>query len=127
MPPPHVATVLIVEDDGTTRLVLRHIVAAAGCVAETAADGVEALEWLSSHSPPQLILLDLVLPRLGGEQMLRRIARQPPLSRVPVVVLTGGAQGAAVATHPQVRAVLSKPFVPEQIRTIIQELTKDYG
>ncbi|MBW3661044.1 MAG: response regulator [Gemmatimonadetes bacterium] len=53
-------------------------------------DGVEALEWLfdRQHRLPQLILLDLRMPRLGGLEVLERIRAEERTRRIPVVILT---------------------------------------
>jgi two-component system, chemotaxis family, response regulator Rcp1 len=54
-----------------------------------ARDGVEAMEYLQSHSPlPDLILLDLNLPRKDGREVLADIKADPALKHIPVVVLT---------------------------------------
>ena len=61
-----------------------------------AADGVEAVEWLTAvgddgrpaNPLPQLVLLDLHMPRLGGLEVLERIRRDPRTRRLPVVILT---------------------------------------
>jgi CheY-like chemotaxis protein len=51
-------------------------------------DGVEAMEYLKTKPKPDLILLDLQLPRMDGREVLRRVRADEALKRIPVVILT---------------------------------------
>ena len=81
-------TVLLVEDSKMFRMAnARALVNAGYCVA-TAADGEEALR-LAWESPPDLILLDMLLPKVTGLDVLRRLKGDPRTKHVPVIVLSG--------------------------------------
>src|SRR5258706_6161027 len=80
--------VLIVEDEENERTGLAELVSAWGYSAETAADGVEALEKVASWNPG-ILITDLKMPRMDGMELLERLAAQP--QSVAVVLLT--AQG----------------------------------
>ena len=96
-------TILLVEDNPddealTLRALRKHKIANEVIVAH---DGVEALEWLFGEGPhagrdtshqPQVILLDLNMPRLSGLEVLERIRADPRTAAVPVVVLTSSKQ-----------------------------------
>ena len=58
-----------------------------GYVVQPAVDGLEALKWLH-QSPPDLILLDLMLPKFSGEEVLKYINSSPALGLIPVIVLS---------------------------------------
>lgn len=81
--------ILIVEDETAFSAVLSLKLRHAGFDVEVAADGVEALEFLSSGFF-DLILLDLILPRMDGFEFLKKISSRKP--KIPVVVLSNLSQ-----------------------------------
>jgi two-component system, chemotaxis family, chemotaxis protein CheY len=82
-------SVLIVDDDDDIRETLAMVLRDEGYDTQLAADGVVALEHLKCHPAPDLILLDLMMPRLHGECVLEQLKADPALAHVPVVVLSG--------------------------------------
>jgi response regulator NasT len=103
-----VPTVLTVEDDPYTRAELRLVLEDAGFhVCADASDGLQAVELAREHEP-DVILLDLGLPRLDGVEVTRRILSE---RHVPIVALTGRSQ-ALVDRVVEAGAVSSvtKPF-----------------
>src|SRR5262249_11482482 len=80
--------VLVVDDDEATREMLRYLVTSTGCTAVTAANGVEALEYLGRAEPPCLILLDLMMPLMDGCDLDQRLAADARFSLIPVIVIT---------------------------------------
>ena len=80
-------TVLLVEDSKLLRVNREHILKQAGYLVLTAVDGVEAL-ILAYESHPDLILLDLMLPKLDGAAVLRTLKADPVTARIPVVIVT---------------------------------------
>lgn len=87
MEPPH-ATILLVDDEQTNLEVLQAILAPAGYRLLTALNGQDALDILA-HDPPDLILLDLLMPGLNGFDVCRRIKAEAKWRPIPVIVLTG--------------------------------------
>ncbi len=86
--------ILLVEDNpGDVDLVI-DAVREFRCDVSVASDGVEAIEFLrregrhASAKPPDLVLLDLNLPKLGGREVLARVKEDPELKHIPVVVLS---------------------------------------
>ncbi|MDO9413876.1 MAG: response regulator [Pseudolabrys sp.] len=80
--------VLVVDDDPETRTLIRRTVEETGLKAAEAMNGRAALDWLTEHPAPTLILLDLMMPEVDGFEFLDRLRGQPHLVDVPVVVLT---------------------------------------
>lgn len=83
--------ILLVEDNSDDVELTRRAFSRSGVVASLAAcrDGVEALSYLHSDRPlPNLILMDLKMPRLSGLELLRALRQSPRMAAVPVVVLT---------------------------------------
>jgi PAS domain S-box-containing protein len=79
--------VLIVEDDAATRALLRDLLAKEGCVVDEAEDGLAALARVEAETP-DLILLDLMMPRMDGFQFVEAMRAKPAASGIPIVVLT---------------------------------------
>jgi CheY-like chemotaxis protein len=80
-------TILLVEDSRFLRLANERALIRAGYRVVTAPDGEEALR-LARESAPDLILLDMLLPKVGGPEVLRSLRTTPLTARVPVVVLS---------------------------------------
>jgi CheY-like chemotaxis protein len=85
---PTACRVLLVEDDPDVRHVLSGLLHRNGYEVATAGDGRQALEYLSRHEPPRLILLDLVMPEMDGWTFLHARRQRPELLDVPVVVFS---------------------------------------
>jgi putative two-component system response regulator len=84
-PRPHI---LVVDDEPSITAMLEYILTAAGYAVTRASDGMEALDRIAG-SAPDLVLLDLDMPRLGGFDVCRQIKSTPSLRFIPVVILTG--------------------------------------
>jgi CheY-like chemotaxis protein len=92
--------ILLVEDINADAILLREALQEAGLGSEllVARDGQEALDMLHSGGPlPQLVLLDLNLPRVSGQHVLDEIRTDPRLAALPVVVLSTSNSPADVA------------------------------
>ncbi|MCB1742958.1 MAG: EAL domain-containing protein [Gammaproteobacteria bacterium] len=83
----HDRLALVVDDDDTTRMIARRSLEASGFDVVEAADGVQALEHLGQVRP-DVVLLDVDMPRLDGLQTCRQLRARPELSNTPVVMLT---------------------------------------
>ena len=83
-------SVLIVEDHPELRRSLTDLLQEAGYAVTSAADGQEALAGLRNAPPPDLILLDLVMPVMDGWEFRRRQRQDSALAAIPVVVISGG-------------------------------------
>ena len=81
------ATILIVDDDATLASVLTHYFRKAGRTPMVAPTGHAAL--LAARAHPEVILLDLGLPDISGDEVLRRLKRDPYTAQIPVVVVSG--------------------------------------
>lgn len=93
MTQPSKKTVLVVDDEKNVRLFLKTVLEKAGFGVETAADGVEALEKVRAH-PPDVISLDLVMPKKSGAKFFLEIRKDKDLQNIPVVLVTAHAKDA---------------------------------
>ena len=79
--------VLVVEDDAATRDLLRDMLAREGCAVDVAEDGMAALARMAAE-PPDLVLLDLMMPRMDGFEFVEALRAMPDRAAIPIVVLT---------------------------------------
>jgi CheY-like chemotaxis protein len=97
-------TILLVEDDRFLRRATEATLKKNGFVTVTASDGEEGLQKAST-SQPDLILLDLIMPKMDGFEVLKKLKDQPQTQAIPVVVLSNLGQEADVAQCLQSGAV----------------------
>lgn len=109
--------VLVVEDDTEFRTVLREALEHQGCRVISVGQGDHALQILRNMTPPELVLLDLQMPVMDGWTFLEEQARDPALSRVPVVIITSSSNA---VRQPLKQDVLLKPLDLEQLGTSIE-------
>jgi two-component system response regulator ResD len=102
--------ILIVDDDDAIRTMVERILRREQFEVESARDGFEAIEKLS-HNEYSAILLDLMMPRVDGLQVLRFLEAERNAPKPWVIVMTANAQVAAEAESSKpIFRVLSKPF-----------------
>lgn len=115
--------VLVVEDDPSVLGLLRTLLSSEGYDVSTASDGLAGL-GTAAATRPALILLDLVMPDLGGVRVLDELREDPALSATPVIVVTG-----AIDAVPGIRDLLGdasvfvKPFAVAELLHRVGELT----
>ena len=83
--------VLLVEDNKLTRMATERLLSKSGYLVVSAQDGEEAL-LKAGQEHPDVVLLDMMLPKLSGPEVLRGIKANPETAIVPVIVLTGLSQ-----------------------------------
>ncbi|MCW2727008.1 MAG: DNA-binding response regulator [Frankiales bacterium] len=115
--------VLVVEDDPSVRGLLHTLLSAEGYEVATASDGLAGLVKASA-SKPALVLLDLMMPDLGGVRVLEELRDDPALADIPVIVVTG-----KVDAVPGMRDLLGednvfvKPFAVAELLNRIGDVT----
>jgi DNA-binding NtrC family response regulator len=115
--------VLIVEDDPTTRLGLTELVGAWGFVTEAAADGEEALKRITAFRP-SIIISDLVMPRMGGLDLLRAIKGEGGDLNVVILTAQGTVETAVEAIKEGAYDYLTKPIEPQRLKILLDKLVE---
>ena len=113
-----IATILIVEDDAATREMYRQALAASGYRTVTAADGLGALRFIEGDRP-DVVVLDLILPTVGGYDVYRELRAHPETSDIPIVIVTGS--DACDLEPNEFRFFLRKPVSPETLTRIVED------
>lgn len=100
--------ILLVEDSKFLRMTTERALARAGYEVVTAGDGLSALEMTAKHQP-HLILLDMLLPKMSGPDVLKALKKNPATARIAVVVVTSlSARNASRLEHDGAFAFLDK-------------------
>lgn len=109
-------TVLIVDDETDVVDLVRYKLHGAGFQVITASDGLEALRQAREHRP-DLIVLDLMLPHMHGEEVCRQLKAGPDTAAIPVLMLTAKGQPAERIAGLEIGAddYISKPFSPREL------------
>ncbi|MFN3688065.1 response regulator [Salinarimonas sp.] len=114
------ANVLVVDDEFFIREYLEEVLVEMGHAVRQAGDGLEAWEALQTGARPDLIVLDLMMPRLSGWELLDRIGADVRLAGTPILIVSGAGDVAAEGRRYGVRGVLAKPFRPADLENAIR-------
>lgn len=125
-------TILVVDDSPTDIMIMREALASTKVQVElhTARDGVDALEFLRRIGPhaqaprPDLVLLDLNMPRKSGHEVLAEIKSDESLRAIPVVVLTTSQSedDVALAYAAHVNCYIRKPVDFDKFVTVVKSI-----
>src|SRR3984893_17169277 len=84
----HMLTILLVDDNVHLQIAFKKVLTSSGYRVELASDGEEGLR-LAQSIRPDVILLDMLLPKLGGVEVLRALKANRPTATIPVIALSG--------------------------------------
>jgi DNA-binding response OmpR family regulator len=109
-------TILVADDEEDLRELVSYRLSRSGYEVVEAVDGQEAFE-LATERAPDLMVLDVMMPRLDGYELTRRVREQDSLRSVPVILLTARSQESDVSRGFDVGAddYLKKPFNPDEL------------
>ncbi len=118
-------TILIIDDNKAVRTLARQVLAPFACTVTEAPNGLEGL-FAMDPDLPDLLVLDINMPRMGGVQMLTMLKSKPKLAVIPVIMLASPTDHATAGKIAAlgVQGTLIKPFAPEalleKIQTVLQ-------
>lgn len=119
--------VLVVDDDRVIQQLLEVNLELEGYeVVATAADGKEALEKIAELKP-DLVILDIMMPKMDGLEVCRRLRADPDLADIPVILLSARAQDMDIREGLEIgaSAYLTKPFDPVELLEVVGRLSRD--
>lgn len=113
------ARILVVDDDAALREMLALILGGEGYEVTTAGDGVDAVELLAGGMRPAVLLLDLMMPVMGGTAVCTWMAEAIPSAERPrVVILSAGLSHTSY--FPGADAALAKPYDVDDVLTLVR-------
>jgi CheY-like chemotaxis protein len=113
------APILLVEDDDDVADAVSELLAAAGFEVGHAPNGQAGLDYLRTHRPPRMILLDWYMPLMDGRQMMSALQAEPRWRAIPVVLLTADPEARNRALEVRAAGYLKKPFDGFDLLTIV--------
>jgi CheY-like chemotaxis protein len=113
------ANILVVEDHADLREMLTVLLESEGFAVRTAVNGVEALKSLE-ETRPSLILLDLMMPVMSGDEFRQRQLADPRYRDVPVICMTAAHDGRERAMRLHADEFFQKPLDFEQLMTVVR-------
>jgi CheY-like chemotaxis protein len=114
-------TILIVEDNADNRLIYAEYLAHAGYRVLEAGNGIDGIE-LAVRERPDLVLMDISMPRMDGLTATRRLKDDPTVRDIPVIALTAHAMpaDADLARAAGCDGYIAKPVMPRQVRGVVE-------
>jgi chemosensory pili system protein ChpA (sensor histidine kinase/response regulator) len=118
--------VMVVDDSITVRRVTERLLERNGMRVVTAKDGVDAVSLLRDHIP-DVMLLDIEMPRMDGYEVAKHVRNDPQLRDIPIIMITSrvGQKHRARAIESGVDDYLGKPYQENQLLTAIERLTQE--
>jgi DNA-binding response OmpR family regulator len=113
------AKALVVEDDAMTRTLVAALLETIDCDVDVASDGEEALVQLQSREY-DVVLLDIVLPKMSGIDVMESLRRDNPKTLRCIIVVTGLDIDEIRSLFPAVHETLSKPVMPNRLRQAVR-------
>jgi CheY-like chemotaxis protein len=120
------ANILVVEDHADLREMLTVLLESEGFAVRTAVNGVEALKRLE-ETRPSLILLDLMMPVMSGDEFRQRQLADPRYRDVPVICMTAAHDGRERALRIHADDYFQKPLDFEQLMSVVRALVPTVG
>jgi len=111
-------TIMLVEDDPSTRRLMENWLDTEGYDVRTACNGREALALLKEESPC-LLVVDLNMPVMDGAELRRRQLRTPSVSAIPFVLVSADDNAARIGLELGIDEVIAKPFDPDRLLRVV--------
>ncbi len=122
------AKILIIEDDPLMSRMYKKIFEFEKYEVETATDGEEGLKK-ASLSKPTLILLDIMMPKMNGIQVLEKLKADPSLKKIPVIILTnlsGQTDAETALKLGAVKYIVKSEYKPEEVVKTVKGVLSGY-
>jgi CheY-like chemotaxis protein len=115
--------ILVVDDDEDILALLCLVLETEGYRPIPARDGLDALEILHEREPPSLILLDIMMPRMNGEELVYALKASSRLSAIPVVVMSGDNKAREKTRACRADGCLVKPVDLDMLLRTVRQFT----
>ncbi len=113
--------ILVVDDEATIRETIAELLEIEGYRVETARDGLDALRRLR-QAKPDVIVVDLMMPRLDGWGLVRACRADPALADLPVIAMSARPDVAQSVAGLDVQVCLTKPFQVDELLAALEDI-----
>jgi len=117
-------TVLVVDDDEDTLILVQHRLAAEGFEPICSPNGARIMDIIK-WKHPDLILLDIRMDGVDGGSICQEIKSDPEIAEIPVVMFSANENIATIARQSGADAYITKPFIPESFKALFKQLLPD--
>ena len=111
-----VVDILVVDDEPDLRFILRRIFEGAGHRVTEARNGAAALDAVA-EAPPDLMVTDMMMPVMGGAELIRRLRAEPGTAEIPIMAVSGDPHLAGGAD-----VIMPKPFQKRELLAAVEDL-----
>jgi two-component system chemotaxis response regulator CheY len=116
------SSILIVDDDPSTRFVLRLVLEREGYKVMEAGNGAAALEMIRPDPLPDIVMTDLMMPVMTGIELIRRLRSEPRTATLRIVVVSSNPDAAQTL---EVDAIVTKPFTAAKLADRIRSVANN--
>ena len=114
--------ILVIDDEPTLVMIFEEFLSDAGYHVQTAFDGEDGLSKLNSELSPDLIMVDLKMPGLGGKEVITKLRQNPLFWETPVFIVTGSAKNDTdFPPEGSYQTIIGKPFRLEEVLAKVEE------
>lgn len=114
--------ILIIEDNPDISKAMSEVLSDCGHVIEMALNGKEGLDHLINHERPDLIILDMLMPVIGGMEFRKRLSEIPALAFIPIIGMSADAFGKKRFLSCGIEYFLKKPFELHELLEILEQV-----
>ncbi len=118
LPSPPARRVLLIDDDERIRLYVSELLASEGYAVQGAGDA-DSAELALERFKPELILLDIMIPGMDGQEISYELRRHPATRNIPLILVSGDRLLASKAAKVRADAYLSKPFDADDLLALV--------
>lgn len=123
----NMARIMIIDDEPAIAMVLKELLSDEGYKIIIASNGLTGLEILRKEPFPEIILMDLCMPKMGGRDIVAIIRSRPELAKIPIVLLTGAIPNSGdFPPEGSYQGIINKPFEIEDVISKINALLSSY-
>lgn len=116
--------ILIIEDNPDIAVALSEVLSDCGHVVSIAGNGKEGLDRLNNKDLPDLIILDMFMPVIGGIEFKQRVLQIPALAFIPIIGMSADAFGKKRCLSCGIEFFLQKPFELTELMALLDRLTE---
>lgn len=124
----HMSKILIIEDDPLMQRMYQKAFSFDGYEVSVASDGVEGLDKIRTEKP-QIVLLDVMMPKMNGLEVLDKVKADPEIKSTPIIMLTnlaGSSDAERALSKGAVKYIVKSEYEPKQIVSMVKEILSGY-